>query len=167
MRALRSGDDVRRQLVLQPGKPVAQQELALFQPLQLQLIHLPGVAQRLDRRVQIPMFLAQPFHLGDEGGAFLWREPLVVHVYTALPLGRSAQAQLHMTMDAPGLPRKTAAGLATDRSGEGELAQIAFDFTQCQRPLPPKCWGWDAGFERARDILRLARTASYVTISSS
>src|SRR5271156_1512357 len=79
-----SGDDVRRQLVLEPCQLVAQQELALLQPLQLQLVGLAGVAQRLDRRVEIAVLLTQPLDVSDEGGAFLRREPLVIHLCATL-----------------------------------------------------------------------------------
>ena len=66
-----SGDDVRRQLVFEPGELVAQQQLALLEPLHLQLIRLPSVAQRLDRRIEIAVLLAQPLDLPDQRGAFL------------------------------------------------------------------------------------------------
>src|SRR5271165_4470159 len=79
-----SGDDVWHQLVFQPGELVAQQELAFLQSLQLQLVGLTGPAQRLDRRVEIAMLLAQPLDASDEGGAFLRREPLVIHPHATL-----------------------------------------------------------------------------------
>ena len=58
-----SRDDVRRELVLEPRDLVAQQELALLQPLQLQLVGLAGVSQGLDRRVEIAGLFAQPLDL--------------------------------------------------------------------------------------------------------
>jgi hypothetical protein len=61
-----SGDDVRRQLVLEPGKLVAQQKLALLEPLHLQLVSLSGLSQRLDRCVEIAVLLAQPLDMSDE-----------------------------------------------------------------------------------------------------
>ena len=47
------------------GDAVAQPKLAFLEPLHLQLIRLSGLAKRLDRRVEIAVFLAQPFDLGD------------------------------------------------------------------------------------------------------
>jgi hypothetical protein len=79
-----SCDDVRRQLVFEPGELVAQQELAFLQSLQLQLVGLTGPAQRLDRRVEIAMLLAQSLDASDEGGAFLRRGPLVIHPHATL-----------------------------------------------------------------------------------
>jgi hypothetical protein len=83
------GNDVRRQLVLEPDELVAQQELALLEPLQLQLVGLPGIAQRFDRRVEVAVLLAQPLDVSDEGGAFLRREPLVNHLCVTLPTAQA------------------------------------------------------------------------------
>ena len=68
-----------RELVFEPRHLVAQQKLSLLQPLHLQLVGLAGVSQRLDRRVEVAVLLAQPLDLGDQRGVFLRREPLVVH----------------------------------------------------------------------------------------
>ena len=78
------GDDVRRKLVFEPHQPVAQQELSFLEPLQLQLVGLARRPQRLDRRVEVAVLLAQPLDLSDEGGAFLRREPLVIHPHATL-----------------------------------------------------------------------------------
>src|SRR5208283_4398433 len=77
-----SGDDVRRELVLQLRELVPKQKLPLFQPLQLQLIGLAGVAQSLDGRVEITVLFAQTFDLGGERCALPWRELPVDHLKT-------------------------------------------------------------------------------------
>ena len=82
---LGSSNNVGRQLVLELRKLVPQKELAFFQPLQLELVRLAGLAQPLDCGVEIAMFLAQAFDLGDESSAFLLRELLVIHVRSRFP----------------------------------------------------------------------------------
>jgi hypothetical protein len=74
-----SRDNIRRDLIFEPRQLIAQQELSLLKPLQLQLISLSGASQRLDRRVEVAMLLAQPLELGDQPRAFLRRQPLLVH----------------------------------------------------------------------------------------
>jgi hypothetical protein len=61
--SLPSGDDVGSYLILELREFVPQQKFALFQPLQLQLVRLAGVAQSLDGRVEIAMLFTQPFNL--------------------------------------------------------------------------------------------------------
>src|SRR5271166_5143543 len=68
-RAAWSGDDVRRQLILDKAQAVAQNQLALLQPLDLQLIASAEMEQRLDRGVEIAMFLAQMFKLSLQRSA--------------------------------------------------------------------------------------------------
>ncbi len=70
-RARPSRDDIRRQRVLELRQSVTQLELALFQPLQLQLIGLSGVAQRVDGGVEVAVFFAQPLQLTRQNRAFL------------------------------------------------------------------------------------------------
>ena len=58
-----SGDDIRGQRIFELRQSVAQQQLALLEPLQLELVGLAGQKQRFDRGVEIAMFLAQPLQL--------------------------------------------------------------------------------------------------------
>ena len=71
-----SGDNVRRELVFEPRHLVAQHQLSLLKPLQLQLVCLAGASQRLDRRVEVAVLFAQPLDLGDQRRMFLRRKPL-------------------------------------------------------------------------------------------
>ena len=75
----------------EPDDLIAQQQLALFQPLQLQLVGLAGVAQRLDRRVEIAVLLTQPLDVSDEGGAFLAVSPLSFIFASRFPPPRRAR----------------------------------------------------------------------------
>jgi hypothetical protein len=59
-------NDVRRDLVFDEGDAVAQLQLALLQPLQPQQIRRGRLLQRIDRRVEIAVFLLQPCELGFE-----------------------------------------------------------------------------------------------------
>ena len=61
-----SGDDVGGDLVFDEGDAVAQQELALLQPLQAQQIRRGRLMQRVDRRVEVAVLLLQPGKLGLE-----------------------------------------------------------------------------------------------------
>lgn len=76
-----SGDDVREQLVLAPGNLVAQAQLALFEPRELQLVGNRRRAKRDDRRVEIAVLNAKQFQaLGNflrVHTASLPRSPLV------------------------------------------------------------------------------------------
>src|SRR5580700_2016224 len=73
-------DNIRRQLIFEPRHLIAQQKLALLQPLQLQLVRLAGVSQGFDRRVEVAVLLTQPLDLGDQRRMFLRRRPLLVHL---------------------------------------------------------------------------------------
>jgi hypothetical protein len=66
-------------LVFEPRQLVAQQELSLLESLQLQLVRLAGVSQRLNRRVEVAVLFSQPLDLGDQRGALLVGEPLLIH----------------------------------------------------------------------------------------
>ena len=52
-------NDVRRELVLDEGNPVAQRQLSFLQPLDLQAVAPGRVFQRLDGGVEVPMLLHQ------------------------------------------------------------------------------------------------------------
>ena len=66
-----SRDDVRRELVLDEGNPVPQDQLALLQPLDLQDVGAGRYLQRLDRGVEVAMFLQQARKLPAEFAFFL------------------------------------------------------------------------------------------------
>jgi hypothetical protein len=127
-----SGDDVRGQLVFEPGELVAQQKLAFLEPLQLELVGLTGVAQRLDRRVEVAVLLAQPLDLSDEGGAFLRREPLVIHPYATL-------FTHPVTMEAPRRLRKAFHRFLTRRQGAAAYYEIVkiFSMLRSVAACPP------------------------------
>src|SRR6185437_4796353 len=59
-RGCRSGDDIRRDLVLDEGDAVAQLQLAFLQPLQPQQIRRRRLMKRVDRCVEIAVLLLQP-----------------------------------------------------------------------------------------------------------
>src|SRR5664279_1137811 len=61
-----SGDAVRNQPALQPGDFVAQHQLALFQPLQVQLVRRALVRQPRDNRIEVPMLAAQPVQFAEQ-----------------------------------------------------------------------------------------------------
>jgi hypothetical protein len=61
-----SGNDVWRDLVFDEGDPVAQLQLAFLQPLQPQQVWRRRLVQRINRRVEIAVFLLQPCELGLE-----------------------------------------------------------------------------------------------------
>jgi hypothetical protein len=65
-RSSRSGNDVRRNLIFDKGDTVAQLQLALLEPLQPQQIRRRRLMQRINRSVEIPVFLLQPCELGFE-----------------------------------------------------------------------------------------------------
>lgn len=69
--AAASGDDIWRELVLDMGNPVPEEELALLEPLDLQDVGRRGTLQRLDRRIEVAMLLAQPSKLRPQLGFFL------------------------------------------------------------------------------------------------
>src|SRR6267143_2959399 len=60
---LPSRNDVRRQLVLDEGNSVAQNEFAFFQALNLDKIDTRDGLQRFDRSVKVAMLLPQPLEL--------------------------------------------------------------------------------------------------------
>jgi hypothetical protein len=60
------GNNVRRDLVFDEGDAVAQLQLAFLQPLQPQQIGCRRMMQRIDRRIEIAVFLLQPGQLGPE-----------------------------------------------------------------------------------------------------
>src|SRR6185437_5914623 len=106
-----SGNDVGRQLVLEPRELVAQQQLAFLEPLDLELVGLARRPQRLDRRVEITVLLSQPLNLSGERGAFLRRQPLFIVVHpcpfyarpaapSTPPLRRGARTQSPYAGDA-------------------------------------------------------------------
>lgn len=64
-------DNVRRQLILDKGQPVAQRQLALFQALNLKLVAGTDGGQGVDGGVEIAMLLSQAFEFGFERIAFL------------------------------------------------------------------------------------------------
>jgi hypothetical protein len=59
-----SRNDVGRDLVFDKRDPVSQQELAFFQPLQAQQIRGGRLMQRINRRIQIAVFLLQACEFG-------------------------------------------------------------------------------------------------------
>jgi len=61
-----SGNDVRRDLVFDESDTVAQLQLAFLQPLQPQQVRRRRLVQRINRRVEIAVFLLQPCELGLE-----------------------------------------------------------------------------------------------------
>jgi hypothetical protein len=65
-RSPRSGNYVRRDLIFDKGDTVAQLQLALLQPLQPQQIGRRRLMQRINRSVEIAVFLLQPCELGFE-----------------------------------------------------------------------------------------------------
>ena len=74
-----SGDNVGGQLIFKLRKLVAQAQFPLLQPLQLQLVALPGVAQSLDGGVEIPMFLSKALDMGLESATLFAGKLLVNH----------------------------------------------------------------------------------------
>ena len=64
LRTCELGDDVRRDLVFDESDAVAQQQFALFQPLQSQQIRGRRLMQCIDRSIQITVLLLQPCELG-------------------------------------------------------------------------------------------------------
>jgi hypothetical protein len=64
-------NDIRGQFVFQKTDPVPQNQLSLFQPLNLQLIAGPDRLQRRDRRIKIAMFLSQALDLSEKNASFL------------------------------------------------------------------------------------------------
>src|SRR5713226_974482 len=58
-----SRNDVRRQLILDEGNSVAQNEFAFFQALNLDKVDTRDGLQRFDRSVKIAMLLPQPLEL--------------------------------------------------------------------------------------------------------
>jgi hypothetical protein len=69
---LASGDDVGCDLVFDEGDAVAQLQLALFQPLNLQYVGSRRVLQGFDRDVQITMLLLQARQRGPQLPFFLF-----------------------------------------------------------------------------------------------
>src|SRR5580700_397627 len=63
-----SRNNVRGQLVLDETDAVAQRELALFEPLDLEDVGSGHRLQRLDRSIEVAMLLPQPFELRFELG---------------------------------------------------------------------------------------------------
>ena len=61
--AQRSGDDIRRDLIFDESDAVAQLQFAFLQPLQPQQVRRRRLMQRIDRRIEITMFLLQPCEL--------------------------------------------------------------------------------------------------------
>ena len=59
-------DDIGRDLVFDERDAVAQLQLALLQPLQPQQIRRGRLMQRVDRRVEVAVFLLQPCEFGFE-----------------------------------------------------------------------------------------------------
>lgn len=70
----RSGDNVRRQLVLERRKTIAQDKLALLETLHLKLVCRADRQQRVDRGIEIAMFLPQAFAFVFKRGAFAVRQ---------------------------------------------------------------------------------------------
>ena len=66
-----SRNDIRRELILDEGDAVAQVQLALFQPLDLQHIRAWGHLQGLDRGIEVTMLLEETRQLGAELAFFL------------------------------------------------------------------------------------------------
>src|SRR6267154_2148674 len=62
-RASPSRNDVRRQLILDEGNSVAQNEFAFFQALNLDKVDTWDGLQRFDRSVKVAMLLPQPLEL--------------------------------------------------------------------------------------------------------
>lgn len=71
---LTSGNDVGGQLVLKPHDPVLQDELALLQPLDLELVSRHHPLEGLDGSVKVAMLLLQPGQLRLELGCVVDRE---------------------------------------------------------------------------------------------
>jgi len=71
MRHSRSGDDVRGQLVFNEGDAVAQEKLALLQPLNLQDIRSEGVLEGFDCGIEVAVLLEQARQSGPELAFFL------------------------------------------------------------------------------------------------
>lgn len=89
-RERRSGDDVRGDLVFEEGNPVAQLQLAFFQPLQLQQVRRGRMVQSLDCGIKVTMLLLQPGQLEGEFVIVLFG-----HDYRRLAGLRSAACYLH------------------------------------------------------------------------
>lgn len=58
-----SGDDIRRQLVVEKGDAIAQNQLALLESLQLKLVRRADRLQGGYGRIEVPVFLPQPLEL--------------------------------------------------------------------------------------------------------
>ena len=68
-----SGDDIGGQLILDERNAVAQHELALFQPLHLDLVMARRTRQRLDRGIEIAVLLLQACQFRAQRGIVLGR----------------------------------------------------------------------------------------------
>src|SRR5688572_13439627 len=66
-----SRDDVRRELILDEGNPIPQDQLALLQPLNLQNVGAGRDLQRLDRGVEVAVLLQEARKLPAELPFFL------------------------------------------------------------------------------------------------
>ena len=149
-----SGDDVWRELVFEPRQLVAQQELSFLEPLQLQLVGLPRSPERLDRRVEVAMLLAQPLELSDQPRAFLRREPLFVHSYPTLRQAFRALNARRAASTPSAAPRVGQFNASLGLLPPGRLKW---------RNLPQKCRGFGFSiFTTWRHFAALASVAGYV-----
>src|SRR5689334_12402666 len=62
-----SSDNVGGQLIFEIGEPIAQDQFALFQPLDLQLVVLADEVQGFDGRIEVSMLLANALEFRLEG----------------------------------------------------------------------------------------------------
>ena len=75
-----SGDDIRRQRILDMRDAVLEEQLALLEPLNLQPVAGANPLQRLDRRIQISMLLLQTGKLCTQCAV-----GVIVLIYPACP----------------------------------------------------------------------------------
>ena len=131
---------------------VAQQELSFLQPLHLQLISLAGGPERLDRRVEVAVFFAQPLELGDQPRVFLRREPLLIHscaLYVRLSTLSTLAARLPLRT-----PVQFNVQFRVIKATMSEGAESS-----------PKMSGFRRQYSQRGGTLPLASVAGYVTIS--
>lgn len=90
----RSRNDIWRQLILEKGQAVAQDEFAFLEPLDLQLVRRAKVQQRLDRGVEIAVLLSQMLELSLQRSALLVAH-LIRHVQQFPKLSQAKRRLTH------------------------------------------------------------------------
>src|SRR5262245_19006249 len=82
-----SGDDIGNQLAFQPEDLVLEAELALLEPLQLELVERRLLDQAVDHLVEVAVLASQGLKLGLEGLGVLRLRRRDAHALATLPCG--------------------------------------------------------------------------------